>query len=126
MTGKGSRNRQFPSTISTTAFVRLYILHCLREKSYYGNELIDEIKYRMDGKWEPSPGMVYPLLRQLESDGHIVGWWDEPDKRSIRRYRITDEGLAYYDVLVVKSRPAFEESLTIVKNVFKDIYNMTF
>ena len=114
---KRERSRQFPSKISTTAFVKLYILHLLREKSYYGNEIIDEIKSRMDNRWEPSPGMVYPLLRKLESEGYIVGWWDEPDKRSIRRYRITDSGLDHYDVLVLQNRPAFEESLTIVQNV---------
>ena len=37
--------------------------------------------------------MVYPLLRDLEEEGYIKGWWEEPDKRSIRRYRLTDEGL---------------------------------
>lgn len=126
MAEKQERSRQFPSRISTTAFVKLYILHLLREKSYYGNEIIDEIKYRMDGKWEPSPGMVYPLLRTLESDGYIVGWWDEPDKRSIRRYRITDSGLEHYKLLVIQNRPAFDESLTIVQNVLKDIYNINF
>ncbi len=117
------RSRQFPSTISTTAFVRLYILHLLREKSYYGNELIEEIKTRLDYKWEPSPGMVYPMLRKLEADGHIKGTWDEPNKRSIRRYNITDKGLDYYDVLVLKSRKALEDSLVIVSNALKDIYN---
>ncbi len=121
-----SRNRQFPSTISTTSFVKLYILHLLREKSYYGNEIIDEIKARLDYKWEPSPGMVYPLLRELESNGYIVGWWDEPDKRSIRRYRLTDLGMEHYKVLVLNNRSVFEDSMTIVGNVLKDIYNVEF
>jgi len=90
---KNQRNRQFPSKISTTQFTKLYILHLLIEKDYYGNELIDEIKRRVDYKWEPSPGMIYPLLRNLESNNYIVGWWEEPDKKSIRHYRITDEGI---------------------------------
>ena len=118
----GRRNRQFPSKISTTQLVKLYILHLLIEKSYYGNELIDEIKKRIDYKWEPSPGMIYPLLRDLESNNYIIGWWEEPDKRSIRHYRITDEGIDNYKKIKLLYRPALDDSLAIIKNIFKDIY----
>ncbi|MFA5577199.1 MAG: PadR family transcriptional regulator [Tissierellaceae bacterium] len=116
------RQRQFPSKISTTSFVKLYILHLLNEKPYYGNMIIDEIKSRMDNRWEPSPGMVYPLLRDLERDGYISGWWDQPNKKSIRRYRITDEGIKHYKLILLQGKMAFEDSLLIVKNVLKDIY----
>lgn len=127
MTGyKGERNRQFPSKISTTSFVKLYILHLLKDRAYYGNEIIEEIKIRLDYKWEPSPGMVYPLLRDLESEGYIVGWWDEPDKRSIRRYRLTDEGYKHYQIILLQYKSSFEDSLNIVQNVLKDIYGVKF
>ncbi|WP_249168635.1 PadR family transcriptional regulator [Alkaliphilus sp. B6464] len=119
---KGERNRQFPSKISTTQFVKLYILHLLIERSYYGNELIDEIKKRMNYKWEPSPGMIYPLLRELESNNYIKGWWEEPDKRSIRHYRITDDGLDNYKKTKLLYKPAIDDSLTIIQNTLKDIY----
>ena len=123
---KNKRNRQFPSTISTTAFVKLYILHLLKDKPYYGNEIIDEIKSRLDYKWEPSPGMVYPLLRELESEGYIIGSWEEPDKRSIRRYKLTDEGYKHYQVILLQYKPTFEDSLHIVQNVLKDINGIKF
>ncbi len=123
-TYKGERNRQFPAKISTTSFVKLYILHLLRERSYYGNEIIDEVKTRLDGKWEPSPGMVYPLLRDLEENGYVTSWWDEPDKRSIRRYKMTDEGYKHYRVIQVMYKPIFEDSLHIINNVLKDIYGL--
>lgn len=119
---KGERQRQFPTTIGTTTFVKLYILHLLTEKHYYGNELKDEISKRVDYKWTPSPGMIYPLLRELESSLYIEGWWDEPTKRSIRRYKITDSGIKYYNNIVLKHRSSFDDSLTIIKNVLKDIY----
>jgi DNA-binding PadR family transcriptional regulator len=121
---KGERNRQFPSKISTTSFVKLYILHLLKEKSYYGNEIIDEIKLRMENKWIPSPGMVYPLLREMEEKGYIIGSWDQPDKRSIRRYRITDEGYKHYKIILLQYKTIFEDSLIIIKNTLKDIYNI--
>lgn len=120
---KNERNRQFPSKISTTSFVKLYILHLLIEKSYYGNEIIDEIKTRLNNKWEPSPGMIYPLLRELEENNYIHGWWQEPDKRSIRNYKITDAGYEHYKKIKLLYKPIFEDSLTIIKNTLTDIYN---
>ncbi len=118
-----TRQRQFPTKISTTAFVRMYILNLLIDKSYYGNKIIEEIKIRLNNRWEPSPGMVYPLLTELESDGYIVGTWDEPNKRSIKRYRITDKGIEQYKVLKRKNKPAFEDSKVIIDSILKDIYN---
>ena len=119
---KNKRNRQFPTKISTTSFVKLYILHLLTEKSYYGNEMIDEIKSRLNNKWEPSPGMVYPLLRELESEDYILGWWQEPDKRSIRHYRITDNGFEHFKRIKLMYESDFEESMTIINNTMRDIY----
>ena len=123
---RSERNRQFPSKISTTSFVKLYILHLLKDKNYYGNEIIEEIKSRLDGKWEPSPGMVYPLLRELEKKGYVTGQWEEPDKRSIRRYRLTDEGYKHYNIILLQHKSTFEDSLHIVQNILKDIYDMKF
>lgn len=123
---KIKRQRQFPTTISTTTFVRIYILHLLNEKHYYGNELKDEISKRVDYKWSPSPGMIYPLLRELESSSYIEGWWEEPTKRSIRRYKITDSGIKYYNNIVLKHRSSFDDSLTIIKRVLQDIYKEKF
>ncbi len=120
---KNKRNRQFPSKISTTTFVKLYILHLLVEKSYYGNEIIDEIKQRLNNKWEPSPGMVYPLLRELEKNNYIKGWWQEPNKRSIRHYRLTDKGFNHYKKIKLMYESVFIDSLTIINNVLQDIYN---
>ncbi|MDR7869966.1 MAG: PadR family transcriptional regulator [Tissierellaceae bacterium] len=119
---KGERQRQFPTTIGTTTFVKLYILHLLTEKNYYGNKIKDEISRRLNNKWTPSPGMIYPLLRELESEGYIEGWWEEPEKRSIRRYKITDKGINHYKVIHRQSKEAFDNSLFIIKSVMKDLY----
>lgn len=119
---KGQRKRQFPTTIGTTTFVKLYILHLLTEKNYYGNKIKDEISRRLNNKWSPSPGMIYPLLSELESEGYIEGRWDEPHKRSIKRYKITDKGIEHYKVIHRQSKEAFDNSLFIVKAILKDLY----
>ena len=110
---KGERQRQFPTTIGTTSFVKLYILHLLMEKNLYGNRIKDEISRRLNYKWSPSPGMIYPLLREMEAEGYIEGWWEEPDKRSIRRYKITDEGIRHYQVIHRQAKDSFLNSLFI-------------
>lgn len=123
---KGKRQRQFPTTVSTTTFVKIYILHLLKEKHYYGNELKDEISKRVNYKWSPSPGMIYPLLRELESASYIEGWWEEPTKRSIRRYKITDAGVKHYNNIAIKYKSSFDDSLIVIKSILKDIYNEDF
>jgi len=110
------------SGLSVTSFVKLYILHLLTEKNYYGNKIRDEITRRLNGKWSPSYGLIYPLLRELEEEGYIEGWWEEPKKRSIRRYKITDTGLKHYAVIKNQSKESIDGSLLIIKNVLKDIY----
>ena len=122
MAAKNERSRQFPSKISTTSFVKLYILHLLNERSHYGNEIIDEIGGRLNRKWEPSPGMIYPMLRELESEGYIVGWWDEPDKRSIRHYKLTPEGFEHYKKIKLLYKDNIEDSLTMLNCMMADIY----
>lgn len=122
---KGERNRQFPTTISTTSFVKLYILHLLNQKKYYGNRLKDEISRRLDGKWSPSPGMIYPMLNNLEQEGYIIGHWEEPTKRTKRIYSITDKGHKHYETFKKINKSSFDDSLYIIKTVLKDIYNIT-
>jgi DNA-binding PadR family transcriptional regulator len=122
---KGERQRQFPTTISTTSFVKLYVLHLLNQKNYYGNRLKDEISRRLGGKWTPSPGMIYPMLNTLEQEGYIVGHWEEPTKRTKRIYSITEEGRKHYETIRRMNKSAFDDSLYIINNVLKDIYKIT-
>lgn len=116
------RNRQFPAKINTTTIVKLLILNLLSEKSYYGNEIIDKIEQLIDYKWKPSPGMLYPLLRSMEEDLLIKGWWDEPDKKTKRHYMITDMGKKNYEILKRINKPLLEESLAIMDCTIKAIY----
>src|SRR5690554_767998 len=96
---KGERNRGTLLNVSTTSLVKLLILNLLSTKHYYGNQLIETIREIFHNKWEPSPGMIYPLLRDLESKGYIKGWWTEPDKKIKRYYRITDEGIEHFKII---------------------------
>ncbi|MDF2727429.1 MAG: Transcriptional regulator PadR-like family protein [Nitrososphaera sp.] len=67
-------------------FSRQYILSLLREQPMTGKEIIDRATLQSDGKWKPSPGLIYPLLGRLLDDGLVM-----EDKDG--RYMITHKGL---------------------------------
>lgn len=117
-----NRNRQFPNKINTTTIVKLFILKYLSEKSCYGNEIIDRIEANLAYSWRPSPGMIYPLLRDMEENLLIEGWWEEPDKKTKRNYRITDIGIKHFETIKSINKPLLEESHRIVENTLNTIY----
>ena len=51
-----------------------------------GKEIIDRATLQSDGRWKPSPGLIYPLLGRLLDDGLVM-----EDKDG--RYMITKKGL---------------------------------
>ncbi len=67
-------------------FSRHYILGLLKEQPMTGKEIIDKAILQSDGKWRPSPGLIYPLLGRLLEEGLI----DEIDNG---KYKITGKGL---------------------------------
>lgn len=52
-------------------FTRFYALHLLSERPMTGKEIIDEAEKRSDGDWNPSPGLIYPLLGRMVRDDLI-------------------------------------------------------
>ncbi len=46
-------------------FSRYFILELLQKKPHTGKEIIDYAIKESDGKWKPSPGLIYPLLGRL-------------------------------------------------------------
>ena len=44
---------------------RYFILELLQKKPHTGKEIIDYAVKESDGKWKPSPGLIYPLLGRL-------------------------------------------------------------
>lgn len=59
--------------------VRLAILLLLDEQPRHGYEIITELTERSEGRWRPSPGSVYPVLKRLAKEG-LVGPTKEDGK----------------------------------------------
>ena len=82
-------------------FSRFFILEMLKKKQYTGKELIDFAVKQSDGKWKPSPGLIYPLLGRLLDEKLI-------QETTGGRYKITKKGSTTTD--------DFETINNIVKN----------
>jgi DNA-binding PadR family transcriptional regulator len=99
----------------------LYVLHLLDQQPRYGNELMSLIEKRTAGGWATNPGAIYPLLDDLEEQRLIAGEWADPDKRTVRRYTITDEGRDELDRLKAVMRPKLREALEVLKDMLEDL-----
>ncbi|MGH1561809.1 helix-turn-helix transcriptional regulator [Mumia sp. DW29H23] len=70
--------------------VRLAALSVIAENPTNGYGLINAFGERTDGRWRPSPGSIYPVLRRLTEDGLV-----EPVDEEATQFRITESGTAY-------------------------------
>ena len=83
-------------------FSRHFILETLKKKPHTGKELINFAVKQSEGKWKPSPGLIYPLLGRLLDEKLI-------QETSGGKYKITKKGTTTADDL--------ETINNIVKNV---------
>ena len=68
--------------------LKMALLRCLSSGDMHGLEMIKRIKEITSGEWVPSPGSVYPILREFERDRLAV---KRQDGRTLI-YSLTDEG----------------------------------
>ena len=118
------RNRQ-SSKLNTTNILKIMILDFLiKDGSCYGHELSAKVEVEMNYMWKPSNGLIYPLLRHMEENMWLEGWWDVPDKKTRRNYRITDEGIKHFNTIKLIYKPLLDESLAITQGVLNKIYSI--
>ena len=82
-------------------FSRFFVLEMLKKKQYTGKELIDFAVKQSDGKRNPSPNLIYPLLGRLLDEKLI-------QETTGGKYKITKKGSTTTD--------DFETINNIVKN----------
>lgn len=67
-------------------FSRQYILSLLKDQPMTGKEIIDKATQQSEGKWKPSPGLIYPLLGRLLDEDLVM-------ENKDGRYMITKKGI---------------------------------
>jgi DNA-binding PadR family transcriptional regulator len=99
----------------------LYVLQLLVERPYYANELMSLIADRTGRQWMANPGAIYPLMNQLEQNGLIAGEWEDPHKRTVRIYHLTDAGRQELARLKSIIRPKLEEAVGVLRDLVNDL-----
>ena len=100
----------------------LLVLHLIDREPTYGNHLIEEIGRITEGAISVNPNTVYPLLRQLESDGLIKGSWEHPDRRTRRYYSITAAGRREHRRLADELEPFLDSVIRSVALIKRELY----
>ncbi len=93
------------------------VLHLLSEKAQYGNELMDAIAAQTNGQWIANPGAIYPLMSQLEAQSLIRGEWEDPQKRTVRVYELTDAGREELERLNAIMLPRLREATDVLEKL---------
>ncbi len=75
--------------------LRFVLLQLISDKPSHGYELIRAIEERLQGRYSPSPGVVYPALTMLEEQGYIEQAAQEDGGRKV--FSATDAGRAFLE-----------------------------
>ncbi len=100
----------------------LLVLHLIRSEPSYGNQLIEGIEGITQGVVSVNPNTMYPLLREMESQGLIEGSWEHPDKRTRRFYSMTKDGETEYRRLTEEVEPFLDSVIRSVTLIKREIY----
>jgi DNA-binding PadR family transcriptional regulator len=73
--------------------IRAAILALLKEEPRNGYQIMQELKQRSQGLWNPSPGSVYPALQLLEDERLIAN----EEGAAGRVYALTKQGKVYVE-----------------------------
>ncbi|SFC67696.1 PadR family transcriptional regulator [Clostridium uliginosum] len=119
---KVKKEKEAVGQVFTKGLLPIYVLFILSIKPTNGNEISNQIGIRTNGKWIPSTGGIYPLLKRLEKDEIIIGTWDDPEKRFQKIYHLTPKGKIEYKNKKKLLKPKIEQSLEVFKIVYNDIY----
>jgi DNA-binding PadR family transcriptional regulator len=105
-------------------YIRVAVLILLNNKPSHGYEIMKEIKDKTRGFYTPTPGGVYPILRNLEKTGYIKGEWHRQNNRNIKTYRITAKGKIILRNAIVKQSEIANNMNTLFQEFARDVLNI--
>lgn len=102
--------------INVKLFIQWYVLHRLiYEGPFYGGILYRELETWFG--WLINHSYFYKVLREMDNDGLIRGYWMDDETRSKREYQATDAGKNEYEFIQCQ----LETYLSNVKQFLRSI-----
>ena len=105
-------------------YIRVASLIILNKQPAHGYEIMKEIKDKTRGFWKPTAGGVYPILRDLEKAGYVVGDWSTQKNRKIKVYKITETGEAILKRAIVKQGELANSMNSLFQEFARDVLNI--
>jgi DNA-binding PadR family transcriptional regulator len=99
----------------------LIVLRLLAKQPRYGNEIMGLISEQTSGQWTANPGAIYPLMTELEDRGMVKGEWDDPRKRTVKIYELTELGGKELKRVGAIVRPKLGEAVDVLQRILKDL-----
>ncbi len=79
--------------------LRFVVMRLLEGEEMSGTDIMNTLRERSGGRWQPSPGSIYPILSSLEKDEYIEP--KETEGRS-KAYILTSAGKERLDLMIEK------------------------
>jgi len=105
-------------------YIRVGVLILINKKPSHGYEIMKEINNRTKGFWQPTPGGVYPILRDLEKSGYIKGEWQTQKNRRLKVYKITLSGNNILKRAILKQTEIFDTISSLFHEFARDVLNI--
>lgn len=79
---------------------KFFILCVLNQRSMHGYEVAKAVETTTQGCCSPTPGALYPVLRDFEGGGYVTATSEVVNGRERKVYSLTDRGREAFQVAV--------------------------
>lgn len=77
---------------SLRGFLKILVILIIAKKPIYGYKIMEEVERSTLGLWKPSPGALYPILREFEKKGYLRSLRTHEGGREKIYYDVTEKG----------------------------------
>ena len=93
-------DRQYWNGLIKMSLSKFFILCVLNERALHGYEITKAVETTTQGCCAPTPGALYPVLKEFEAGGYVTARDEVVSGRRRKVYAITEKGRTAFRVAV--------------------------